>query len=99
MNGSIRIGNLFGIPFFVHPTWFFILGLVTLSYSSQMGLVLGLLFSLMLFASVLAHELGHSFAAIRQGIEVKSITLFLFGGLANLAEESKTPAGAFWVAI
>jgi Zn-dependent protease len=99
MNGSIRIGNLFGIPFFVHPTWFFILGLVTLSYSSQMGLVLGLIVALLLFASVLAHELGHSFAAIRQGIEVKSITLFLFGGLANLAEESKTPSGAFWVAI
>lgn len=99
MNGSIRIGNLFGIPFFVHPTWFFILGLVTLSYSSQLGLVLGLIVAILLFASVLAHELGHSFAAIRQGIEVKSITLFLFGGLANLAEESKTPAGAFWVAI
>lgn len=99
MNGSIRIGNLFGIPFFVHPTWFFILGLVTLSYSSQLGLVLGLIVALLLFASVLAHELGHSFAAIRQGIEVKSITLFLFGGLANLAEESKTPGGAFWVAI
>jgi Zn-dependent protease/CBS domain-containing protein len=99
MNGSIRIGNLFGIPFFVHPTWFFILGLVTLNYSSQLGLVLGLIVALSLFASVLAHELGHSFAAIRQGIEVKSITLFLFGGLANLAEESKTPAGAFWVAI
>ena len=99
MNGSIRIGNLFGIPFFVHPTWFFILGLVTLSYSSQLGLVLGLIVALSLFASVLAHELGHSFAAIRQGIEVKSITLFLFGGLANLAEESKTPSGAFWVAI
>ncbi|MFB2837488.1 site-2 protease family protein [Floridanema evergladense] len=99
MNGSIRIGNLFGIPFFVHPTWFFILGLVTLSYSSQLGIVLGSIVALLLFASVLAHELGHSFAAIRQGIEVKSITLFLFGGLANLAEESKTPAGAFWVAI
>lgn len=99
MNGSIRIGNLFGIPFFVHPTWFFILGLVTLSYSSQLGLVLGSIVALLLFASVLAHELGHSFAAIRQGIEVKSITLFLFGGLANLAEESKTPSGAFWVAI
>ena len=99
MNGSLRIGNLFGIPFYVHPSWFFVLGLVTLSYGSQLGLILGLILALLLFASVLAHELGHSFVAIRQGIEVKSISLFLFGGLANLAEESKTPAGAFWVAI
>jgi len=99
MNGSIRIGNLFGIPFYVHPSWFFVLGLVTLSYGKELGLGLGLIVALLLFASVLAHELGHSFVAIRQGIEVKSISLFLFGGLANLAEESKTPAGAFWVAI
>jgi Zn-dependent protease/CBS domain-containing protein len=55
--------------------------------------------ALLLFASVLAHELGHSFVARGQGIEVKSINLFLFGGLANLEKESKTPAEAFWVAI
>jgi Zn-dependent protease/CBS domain-containing protein len=48
---------------------------------------------------VLAHELGHSFVALRQGIEVKSITLFIFGGLAALGEESKTPGDAFKVAI
>jgi Zn-dependent protease len=61
--------------------------------------VLGLGAALTLFASVLAHELGHSFAAMRQGIKVNSITLFLFGGLAALEKESETPAGSFWVAI
>jgi Zn-dependent protease/CBS domain-containing protein len=55
--------------------------------------------ALLLFSSVVAHELGHSFVAIRQGIDVKSITLFIFGGLASLEKESKTPASAFWVAI
>jgi Zn-dependent protease len=55
--------------------------------------------SLLVFASVLAHELGHSFVALKQGINVKSITLFLFGGLANLEKESTTPAAAFGVAI
>ena len=55
--------------------------------------------ALLLFASVVAHELGHSFVAIRQGIDVKSITLFIFGGLASLDKESKTPGEAFWVAI
>ncbi|MCC5624099.1 site-2 protease family protein, partial [Nostoc sp. CHAB 5715] len=110
MNGTIRVGNLFGIPFYIHPSWFLVLGLVTWSYSSGLAaqfpqlsaglaLLLGLMTALMLFASVVAHELGHSFVAIRRGIDVKSITLFIFGGLASLEKESKTPGEAFWVAI
>jgi Zn-dependent protease/CBS domain-containing protein len=110
MNGTIRVGNLFGIPFYIHPSWFLVLGLVTWSYSSGLGaqfpqlggglaLLLGLMTALLLFSSVVAHELGHSFVAIRQGIDVKSITLFIFGGLASLEKESETPAEAFWVAI
>jgi len=110
MNGSIRVGNLFGIPFYINFSWFIILGLMTLSYGDNLGsqfpqlglglsLFLGLIAALLLFASVLAHELGHSFVAIKQGIQVKSITLFLFGGLAGLDQEAKTPAGAFWIAI
>ncbi|NET56428.1 MAG: site-2 protease family protein [Symploca sp. SIO2E6] len=110
MNGSIRIGNLFGIPFYVHPSWFLILALITWNDGErlaatfpELGIVLpwllGLVAALLLFSSVLAHELGHSFVAISQGIEVKSITLFLFGGLASLEKESKTPAEAFWIAI
>lgn len=106
---SIRVGNLFGIPFFINPSWFIVFGLVTLFYSSdlsamyQLGgavpLLLGMVTALLMFGSVLLHELGHSAAAMRQGIEVKSITLFIFGGIASLGEESKTPGGAFWVAI
>jgi Zn-dependent protease/CBS domain-containing protein len=110
MNGSFRVGNLFGIPFYVHPSWFLVLGLVTWSYGgglaaqfpglgSGLPWLLGLMTALLLFASVLAHELGHSFVAMQQGIDVKSINLFLFGGLANLEKESKTPGEAFWVAI
>lgn len=110
MNGNIRVGNLFGIPFYVNPSWFLVLGLVTLSYGNGLAaqfpglsggvpLVLGLVTALLLFASVVAHELGHSLVALRQGIGVNSITLFLFGGLASLEKESQTPAGAFWVAI
>ncbi|NJO94038.1 MAG: site-2 protease family protein, partial [Hydrococcus sp. RM1_1_31] len=109
MNGNIRIGNLFGIPFYVNPSWFFVLGLVTLSYGGQLAAfsqlggitpwILGFVAALLLFASVVAHELGHSFVAISQGIEVKSITLFLFGGLASLEKESDTPLKAFLVAI
>ncbi|MBD2205845.1 site-2 protease family protein [Calothrix sp. FACHB-1219] len=110
MNGTIRVGNLFGIPFYIHPSWFLVLGLVTWTYSSGLmgqfpqlsgglALILGLMTALLLFASVVAHELGHSFIALRQGIDVKSITLFIFGGLASLEKESETPGEAFWVAI
>lgn len=109
MNGSFKVGNLFGIPFYINSSWFLVLALVTFSYGSQLatnfqmgGIIpwfLGLVAALLLFTSVLAHELGHSFVAIKQGIQVKSITLFLFGGLASLEKESKTPGEAFWVAI
>lgn len=110
MTGNIRVGSLFGIPFYVNPSWFLVLALVTFSYGNNLALqfpglptgvplLLGLVTALLLFASVLAHELGHSFVALRQGIEVQSITLFLFGGLASLERESKSPAEAFWVAI
>lgn len=110
MNGSIRVGSLFGIPFYVHPSWFLVLGLVTFTYGDELAALfpnlglglpwlLGLVAALLLFSSVLAHELGHSFVAKSQGIQVRSITLFLFGGLASLEKESETPAQAFWVAI
>ncbi len=110
MNGNIRLGTLFGIPFYVNPSWFVVLGLVTLTYGdglaaafpglpSGVPLVLGLVTGLLVFASVLAHELGHSWVAISQGINVRSISLFLFGGVASLEKESETPADAFWVAI
>ncbi|MGK7920753.1 MAG: site-2 protease family protein [Trichodesmium sp.] len=111
MNGSFRVGSLFGIPFYINSSWFLVLGLLTLTYGGNLAAqfptelvgilpwVLGLITALLLFSSVLAHELGHSFVALSQGIEVKSITLFIFGGLASLDRESKTPAEAFWVAI
>ena len=97
-------------PSYVNVSWFLVLGLVTWQYGGALAnlfpalgpvapWMLGLFTALLLFASVLAHELGHSWVAIKQGIGVKSISLFLFGGLANLERESKTPAEAFWVAI
>ena len=109
MNGNLRIGNLFGIPFFINISWFFVLALTTLNFGSGLAaqfpwlggraLILGLIAGILLFASVLLHELGHSFVAQQQGIQVNSITLFLFGGLASLDDEAKTPSGAFWIAV
>ncbi len=110
MNGNLRVGSLFGIPFYLNVSWFFVLVVVTWSYGSGLAAafpalpgttpwLLGLFAALLLFSSVLAHELGHSFAALQQGIGVNSITLFLFGGLAALEKESDSPGGAFKVAI
>ena len=110
MNGNFRLGSLFGIPFYLNASWFLVLLFFSWTYGNGLAAqfpdlvgigpwILGLGTAILLFSSVLAHELGHSLVAMQQGIEVKSITLFLFGGLASLEEESKTPAGAFAIAI
>ncbi len=111
MDGKWQIGSLLGIPLYIDSSWFLILGLVTLVNSqeiTQLNLVgnlwwlawsAGLILALFLFISVLLHELGHSLVALAQGINVNSITLFLFGGVAAIEKESENPIGAFWVAI
>jgi Zn-dependent protease len=106
MQTGWRIGSLFKIPLFLDPLWFVILVLATLNFGfayMEWGTVLawsaGLVMALLLFGSVLLHELGHSLVARSQGIKVNSITLFFFGGIASIEEESKTPGQAFQVAI
>jgi Zn-dependent protease len=106
MQTNWKIGSLFGIPLYLDPLWFVVFGLATLNFGfayQQWGATVAwsaaVVMSLLLFASVLLHELGHSLVAKSQGIKVNSITLFLFGGIAAIEEESKTPGQAFQVAI
>lgn len=106
MQKGWRVGSLFGIPLFLDYSWFIILALGTQAYASSytswgsaQSWIAGFAVALMLFGSVLLHELGHSLAAMSQGIKVNSITLFLFGGVASIDSESKTPGQAFQVAI
>ncbi len=114
MQTGWRIGSLFGIPFYIDPSWLIVLALVAFAYGSEwqasglfsgmgggnnIAWLAGLLTALLLFGSVLLHELGHSLVARSQGINVNSITLFLFGGIAAIDRESKTPGQAFQVAI
>lgn len=111
MQNNWRLGSLFGIPLYLDSSWFLILALVTLINAQQinttelanqpgiLGWIAGLVIAILMFSSVLLHELGHSVAALKQGIKVNSITLFLFGGVASIERESQTPLEAFLVAI
>ncbi|MGB3402236.1 MAG: site-2 protease family protein [Microcoleaceae cyanobacterium] len=107
MQAGWRIGSIFGIPLFINSSWFLIVVWVTIvtrqDYIEQWGPSLswsaGIAIALLLFFSVLLHELGHSLVAKAQGIKVNSITLFLFGGVASIERESNTPGEAFQVAI
>lgn len=110
MQSGWRVGTLFDIPLFIDPSWFFVLIFIALTNGlswqeayPSLGVLptwgAGLVMALLLFASVLLHELGHSLVARSQGIKVNSITLFLFGGMAAIDQESKTPGKAFQVAI
>jgi len=111
MNQNWRVGSLFGIPLYIDSSWFIVLLLITVINAGEISTnqfngatnliswAAGLTIALLMFTSVLLHELGHSLMAIGQGIQVNSITLFLFGGVAAIERESKTPLGALLVAI
>lgn len=101
MGNSIRIARLFGIDIEVHPSWFLILALFVWSFATswfdQRGWsetvvwAVALATALIFFASVLLHELAHSLVARAQGIHVRSISLFLLGGVATLDQEASSP--------
>lgn len=110
MGNAFNLSKLFGIQFRLHYTWFIIFILVTVSlswhyfpivYPDWIGLihwVIGILTSLLFFASVVIHELAHSLVARINGIPVKSITLFIFGGIAQIAREATRPSAEFKIA-
>jgi Zn-dependent protease/CBS domain-containing protein len=108
---TFRIGRIFGIDVGIHASWLLIFALVTWSLAvgyfpsvlpdigRTEALVLGIVAAILLFGSVLVHELAHSLVARARGLDARSITLFLFGGVSNLGGESKQPATEFLVAV
>jgi Zn-dependent protease/CBS domain-containing protein len=100
MGSGFNLGKIFGIQFRLHYTWFFIFLLITVSLSWQvfpvfypgwsqlLYWVVGIATSLLFFASVLAHELAHSLVGRANGVPIKSITLFIFGGMAQMTKEA-----------
>lgn len=112
MNGrDWQIGRILGIPIKVHASWLLVFGFVTWSlatgylpesfpgrsaprYWGMAGVA-----TLLLFASVLLHELGHSYVARRYRIPIAQITLFIFGGIAQMRREPPGPRAEFLIAI
>ena len=111
MGKSIKLFRINGIPIGLHPSWFIIFVFLTWSLANGYfanrvsnlpfsGIwALGLVTSLLFFASVLAHELGHAFVALRNSIPVKSISLFFLGGVAEIEREPGAPGEEFRIAI
>jgi Zn-dependent protease/CBS domain-containing protein len=106
-----RIGRALGIPIHVHASWFVVFFFVTWSLATGYlpetlpGLSaprywgMGGFAALLLFLSVLLHELGHSYVALRYQIPIKQITLFIFGGMAHMGKEPPSPRAEFLIAM
>ena len=109
MGPTISLGRVLGIPLSVSYTWFIILGLVTFlsrgffkdvhpEWSVPEQWIVAGATSLLFFLSILLHELSHSVLAVRKGIPVKGITLFLFGGISQITREAERPFLEFIIA-
>ena len=107
---GIQIGRIYGIPIFLHTSWFLIFGLIAFSFYSEFDALqlniptsrlwgLGLMTSLLFFASLVFHEMAHSVIAKHYKIPVVSITLFVFGGVSRIGREPTRALEEFNIAV
>jgi Zn-dependent protease/CBS domain-containing protein len=108
---GISLFKVAGIRINIDYSWFIIFGLVLFALSAgylprtfpgqptQTYWVAGLFATLLFFSSVMLHELAHSLVAIRQGIDIPEITLFIFGGVSRLSQEPTDPKTEFKIAV
>ena len=111
MPGSFRLGKVAGIDIYAHISWFIIFVLLTWSlasdwfpqffagWSNGTYWIAALISTLLLFVCVLAHEMAHALVARAYQLTVKGITLFVFGGIAQIEQEVKRPGIEFQIAI
>jgi Zn-dependent protease len=105
--GSIQLARVFGIRIGVDVSWFFVLFLIIYlltDYYREVGagsdaFLLATISALLFFLSILLHELGHAVVAIRNGIPILGIDLWLFGGVAKLGRDTDSPGVEFRVAV
>jgi Zn-dependent protease/predicted transcriptional regulator len=110
-SGVFSLFKIAGIRISLDYSWFIVFALVIWSLSAgyfprnfpgqttQTYWIAGLIATLLFFASVLIHELSHSLMAMRSGIHIPEITLFLFGGVSKLSEEPRDPKTELKIAI
>ncbi|MFI6478181.1 site-2 protease family protein [Nonomuraea sp. NPDC050663] len=106
---GIRMGRPFGIPVYVSWTWFIVAAVITWMYAEAVrtqlpgidtvvSYVVAFVFAVLLYVSVLLHELAHSVAAKMYGLRVRRITLYLLGGVSEIESEPKSPGREFVIA-
>jgi len=107
---SVKLTTVRGIEVGVHYSWFIIFFLITFSLTTRFTsehphwttvehYAVGIVTSLLFFVSILLHELAHSFVALAKGLPVRAITLFAFGGVAQIGREPDRPLTEFQIAI
>jgi Zn-dependent protease/CBS domain-containing protein len=112
LRGNFKIGRLFGIPIEINVTWILVLVLVMWTvadgYFGQERFkyltalqrwLLGAAAAFLFFGSILLHELMHSVVAVRNGLPVRRITLFMFGGVAEMSREPEKASVEFKMAL
>lgn len=110
-SNAVKLFTLGGFDIKLDPSWFLIAGLITWTLSAQYFpatipdqtpatyLLLAIIAMLGFFWSLLLHELAHSLVARRFGVRIKGITLFLFGGVAELEAEPASARAELWIAL
>ncbi len=111
MRGTVTVGRLDDVPIVLHasllPVFAFVswtlaarfFPLLFPSWSPYRYWLVGIVGSILVFASVLVHELGHTFVARRRGLTVARISLFFLGGVAEIDVDGGTPGDEFWMAL
>jgi Zn-dependent proteases len=107
---GLRMGRPFGVPVYVSPTWLIVAAFITYTFqpvvlgylpwlSEATGYVVAFVFAVFLYLSVLLHELAHCVVALRYGLPVRRITLYLLGGVSEIEREPDSPGKEFLVAF
>ena len=107
---GLPVGRFFGVPLYLSPSWLLIALLITLTYEGLItetvddispagSYAVAFLFAVLLAASLLAHELGHTAVSLAFGMPVRRVVIFLLGGVSEIEKEPSEPSQEYLVAV